>query len=174
MKKIKLMSAAFCLIAASLLMLGSNYASLTVKDQLSAQKISFPDKATLEKDNSKLVSFADKAVDTGDEAKAYSDYIKGHLAKVADGKTYSEVSGEFQKDRTNKTLEAQRTNLFMGETLRGLLLNAWGWGLVGKIALWASYAVFIVSVGLLVWAVADSGTRKSLPAHTAAKRKAKK
>jgi len=40
--------------------------------------------------------------------------------------------------------------LFRGETLRGLLLNAYAFGKIGQIALWAAIAVFIGAVIMLV------------------------
>jgi hypothetical protein len=38
------------------------------------------------------------------------------------------------QDPNNKELADQRMTMFMGETLRGMLLNAWGWGTIGTIA----------------------------------------
>ena len=69
---------------------------------------------------------------TGAQAKAYSDMIAVHLSKVAGGKTYSEVSDAWIASNADPTkrdpaLGAQRQTLFMGETLRGLLLNVRGW-----------------------------------------------
>lgn len=145
MKKLLLVLGVVLLAAGGLVMWGSKFATGMVHDQLAAQKITFPDKAALEEDNPALVKYAGQKVDSGEKAKAYSDYIGGHLKNVADGKTYSEVSSEYQKDRTNQTLSGQRQSLFMGETLRGLLLNAWGWGLVGTIAMYA--AVFLLAAG---------------------------
>src|SRR5688572_494902 len=146
MKKILLGLCLAWVIAASLVLWGSNFATSVVHDQLVAQKITFPDKESLQEDNPALVKYADQRVDNGEKAKAYSDYIGGHLKNVADGKTYSEVSSEYQKDRTNQTLAGQRTTLFQGETLRGLLLNAWGWGLIGTIALYAAIGMYVVAV----------------------------
>jgi len=164
MKKILLLVAGVVLVAAaSLALWGSRFATGMVRDQLVAQKITFPDKATLEKDNPALVKYAGQAVDNGEKAKAYSDYIAGHLKRTADGKTYSEISSEYQKDRTNQTLANQRQTLFMGETLRGLLLNAWGWGLVGMIVLYASIALYVAGAAALVAALL-------LPAKPAKKR----
>mgnify|MGYP001037945690 FL=1 len=134
---------AVLVVAASLALWGSRFATGFVRDQLVAQKITFPDKATLEKDNPALVKYAGQAVDNGEKAKAYSDYIAGHLKNVAGGKTYSEVSSEYQKGRSNQTLAAQRQTLFMGETLRGLLLNAWGWSLIGSIAGYAAITLYV-------------------------------
>ena len=163
MKKILLGLCLAWVFAASLVLWSSKFATGVVHDQLVAQKITFPDKASLEEDNPALVKYADQVVDNGDEANTYSDYIGGHLKNVADGKTYSEVSGEYQKDRTNQTLAAQRTTLFQGETLRGLLLNAWGWGLIGTIALYAAlgmYAVAAIVAVVLVIAPVKKHSKK--------------
>jgi len=149
MKKVLLGLALVWAVAASLVMWGSNFATGTVHDQLAAQKISFPDKTALEEDNPALVKYAGQMVDNGDKAKAYSEYINGHLQKIAGGKTYSEVSSAYQLDKTNTTLAGQRQSLFMGETLRGLLLNAWGWGLIGTIAMYASVVLYVASLGAL-------------------------
>ena len=160
MKKILLVTAVALAVAASMAMWGSNYATKTVHDQLAPQKIVFPDKTALEEDDPALVKYASQTVDNGEKAKAYSDFIAGHLKSVADGKTYSEVSGEYQKDRTNQTLAAQRQTLFMGETLRGLLLNAWGWGLVGLIVLYASVALYVAAAVALVAAITVPAGKK--------------
>lgn len=153
MKKILVASGVMLAVVASLVLWGSTFATNMVHDQLVAQKISFPDAATLKEENPTLVKYAGQTVDSGDKAKAYSDYIGGHLKNVAGGKTYSEVSSEYQKDRTNQTLAGQRTTLFQGETLRGLLLNAWGWGLIGVIALYAALALYTAAAGLVIAAV---------------------
>lgn len=161
MKKILLVVGVVLAVAASLAMWGSKFATGFVSEQLAAQKITFPDKATLEEDNPALVKYAGQKVDSGDEAKAYSDYINGHLKNIADGKTYSEVSSAYQKDRTNQTLAGQRQSLFMGEALRGLLLNAWGWGLVGTIAFYASLALYLAAAGIVVAAIVYSPKKRS-------------
>jgi hypothetical protein len=53
------------------------------------------------------------------------DYIGLHLKGIGKGQSYSEVSGAFLKDRNNQQLAQQRQTLFMGDTLTGMLLNAW-------------------------------------------------
>lgn len=142
MKKVLVALGVVLVVAASLVLWGSKFATGTVRQQLAAQKISFPDKAALEEDNPALVKYAGQTVDSGEEAKAYAMYIEGHLKNVADGKTYSEVSSAYQKDRTNQELATQRQSLFQGEALRGLLLNAWGWGLIGTIAMYIAVALY--------------------------------
>ena len=68
---------------------------------------------------------------------------------IGKGQTYSEISGAFLKDPTNKQLAQQRQTLFMGETLRGMLLNAWGWGTVGNVARLAGIVLLLIGVILL-------------------------
>lgn len=114
-----------------------SFASKNVREQLVEQKIFFPPKgeALDEKTYPDLQKYAGQQVDNADKAKAYADgYIKKHLAKIANGKTYSEVSSEFLKNPKDQTLATQRQNLFMGTTLRGLLLNAYAFGTLGNIA----------------------------------------
>lgn len=160
MKKILLVLSVALIVVASLVMWGSKFATSFVREQLAEQKITFPDKATLEKDNPALVKYAGQTVDSGEEAKAYSEYIQGHLKNIAGGKTYSEVSSEYQKDRSNQELAAQRQSLFMGEALRGLLLNAWGWGLIGTIACYVAVAMYVAAAGTLVAVVVAKPAKK--------------
>jgi uncharacterized membrane protein YeaQ/YmgE (transglycosylase-associated protein family) len=40
--------------------------------------------------------------------------------------------------------------LFRGETLRGLLLYAWGWSVVGRIAFYSAIAAFAGALVVLV------------------------
>ena len=178
MKKILLTVAVVLFGASGLLYWGSSFATNMVHDQLTDQHISFGAKESLEKEGEpqEILQYAGQPVDSGPKAKAYSDYIKGHLKKVAGGKTYSEVSGEFLKDTKNTTLAGQRQTLFMGETLRGLLLNAWGWGLVGSIALYSSIAVFVVGVGVFLFAAQMGAPKKAASPKvvSSAKKKASK
>ena len=50
-------------------------------------------------------------------------------------------------------LGGQRQALFMGETLRGMLLNAYAFGTLGKIAMMASYVMFIGGALFLILAL---------------------
>ena len=80
-----------------------------------------------------------------------------HLKKFAGGQTYSQVSTNALADPTNATLQAQRTTLFQGETLRGLLLNAWGWSVAGTIAAdvsWFAFAGALVVFLAMVYGLA--------------------
>ncbi|MEJ5998790.1 hypothetical protein [Corynebacterium sp. H130] len=42
-----------------------------------------------------------------------------------------------------------RDSLFKGDALRGILLNAYGWWLVGSIAIWAGAGLLALAVILL-------------------------
>lgn len=152
MKRYVVLVAVVVLAAAgALVMWGSVFAKNMVHDNLIEQNIKFGSAEALKAEGDEyLVKYAGQDVDNGAKAYAYSQYIKGHLEKVAGGKTYSEVSAAYQKDKTNKTLEAQRMTLFMGETLRGLLLSAYGWGLMGIIAFWTSLGLFAAAALALV------------------------
>ena len=148
-------------LGGSLLMWGSNFGTNMVHDQLSAQKISFPPKGSPGLDPKEfpgLQRYAGQAVDNGPKARAYADqFIAAHLMSAAGGKTYSEVSSAAQKAPTDTKLAAQVQTLFRGETLRGLLLYAWGWSVVSHIAGLVAYAAF--AAALIVLAALISGLR---------------
>jgi hypothetical protein len=136
------------IVAGVLALIGGAYDHKVVRDQLRPQQISFPEKG--KELPASLNEFAGERVDTASEAKAYADdFIALHLKGVAGGKTYSQVSAAFLEDPTNEKLAQQRQTLFMGETLRGLLLQAWGWGTIGTIATIAGIALIALG-GLLL------------------------
>jgi hypothetical protein len=155
------------LVAGGLLTWGHNFSSDYVTKELSSQHVSFPDAAGLKAEGrSDLVQWAGHSVNTGDEAQAYASYIDGHLAKVAAGATYADLSvpqtaakdavtaaiAAKQPQATIDALQAnvttitgQRTTLFNGETLRGLLLSAYAWSTVGMIAGLAAIGAFLAA-----------------------------
>ena len=125
-----------------------------VQNQLSEQQIKFPPKGSPGLDPKEfpgLQRYAGQAVDNGPKAKAYADqFIKVHLKGVANGQTYSQVSALSQKNPGDAKLAAQVQTLFRGETLRGLLLYAWGWSVVGMIAYWTGIAALLGAVAVLI------------------------
>jgi hypothetical protein len=134
-------------VGGGLLLFGAHFGLNMVHSQLDAQGITFPAKgspALSPKEFPDLQRYAGQKVDTGPKAKAYANgFINRHLAAVAGGKTYSQVSTLSQADPTNATLTAQVATLFKGETLRGLLLYAWGWSVVSTLALYAAIGALI-------------------------------
>jgi len=138
---------AFC---AGFLYWGNSFIHGQVQDQLVQQKISFPAAGSpgfSVAEYPLLQQYAGQAVDNGPKAEAYANhYIGYHLSKVAGGQTYSQVSAAYLAGGSKSaTLAAQRTTLFMGETLRGLLLNAYGWWQVGQYAFYAAIGLTIAA-----------------------------
>jgi hypothetical protein len=137
------------IIAGVLALIGGAYAGNVVHDQLSPQQIYFPAKG--KELPAKLNQYAGQQVDNGAKAKAYANDFTGmHLKGIAGGKTYSQVSAAFMANPKNADLAQQRQTLFMGETLRGMLLSAWGWGMVASVATIAGIALLGIGVLLLL------------------------
>ena len=139
---------------------GSSFINGMVHDELVAQKISFPPPSQIKAGGAldpaefpaEIRSYAGQQVDSGDKARVYAnDFIGIHLQKVANGQTYSQVSAASLADPKNTALQNQANTLFKGETLRGLLLNAYGWS---QVALYAFYT----AIGLTVAAIAVFAT----------------
>ena len=61
-----------------------------------------------------------------------------------------------QANPNDTVLSGQVATLFKGETLRGLLLYAWGWSVVSTIALYAAIAALIGFVIMLFVTVGGS------------------
>ena len=129
----------------------ASFANSFVTDQLVAQKVYFPDASQAVTGGAldpavypSLQQYAGQQVDTGDKAKAYAnDFIGHHLKGVYNGLTYSQVSSLASANPTDTKLAAAKTTLFQGESLRSMLLSAWGWS---QVALYAFYA----SIGLML------------------------
>src|SRR4051794_2659679 len=138
------------LVGGGLLMWGATFANNMVHDQLSDQKIFFPNKGTKALDPQEfpgLQQYAGQAVDNGPKAKAYAnEFIAAHLQQVAGGKTYSEVSAAAQLAPDDTKLAGQANTLFKGETLRGLLLTVWGWSVVARIAFLTALGAFLGAI----------------------------
>jgi hypothetical protein len=164
--------AAGLVVAGVLAIVGGSYAKQVVHDQLGPQKVFFPpdEKSGLP---ANLSQYAGEQVDTGAEAKAYAeDFIGLHLTEIAGGKTYAEVSSAAQANPDDQELAQQTQTLFRGETLRGLLLNAWGWGTVGTVALIAGIILVVLGALLLLlpfldWLLNERGRPKREAAATA-------
>jgi hypothetical protein len=146
-------------VGGGLLLFGSHFGLDMVHTQLSAQAISFPAKGSpglTPAEFPDLQRYAGQKVDTGPKAKAYANgFINRHLATVAGGQTYSQVSAASQADPTNAKLTGEVATLFKGETLRGLLLYAWGWSVVSTIALYAAIGALLGFVVMAMVTVGD-------------------
>ena len=133
-----------------------------VQQQLTAQDITMPEGGALEslsdKDREALEPYAGTRLDSGAKARAFADhYILAHMNASSDNRTYEQVSGEFmalsdeqKASEEGQELAALRQSLFMGNTLRGLLLYGYAFGTMGTIAGLASIAAFLGAALLAV------------------------
>lgn len=124
-----------------------SFTTSQVHNELAAQKIYFPPAGSAALSSADigpyLNQYAGQQLLTGDQARAYADhFIAVHLSEVAAGQTYAELSTKAQADPTNAKLQGQVATLFKGETLRGLLLNAYAFWTVGVIARLAAFVAF--------------------------------
>jgi uncharacterized membrane protein len=148
-------AAAGIIIVGILAVVGGSYDKQVVHDQLVPQKIFFPaagSPALLPG----VKQYAGQQLVNGAQAKAYANnFINVHLSKIADGQTYAQVSAAALAAPTNVKLAGEKATLFQGETLRGLLLNAWGWSLLGTIATLAGFLLIALGAILLLLPLAN-------------------
>lgn len=161
--------AALLIVGGGLLTWASVFVGNQVESQLVAQRITMPSGPALEalgneEDKAALAPHAgdgNNLMRTGEQARAFADhYILNHMNKSSDGKTYEEVSGEFLKlsaeekaSEAGQEMAQLRQSLFMGNTLRGLLLNAYAFGTMGTIAGIAAIAAFVGAAVMIVLSV---------------------
>ncbi len=162
--------AAVLLAAGVLLTVASSFVNGQVSEQLSAQRITMPDQQAMASlsptDQDALRPYAGQQMTTGDQAKAFADhYIQAHLNAMGGGRTYDDVSGEYlqlSKDPnadpgTLKELGDLRQTMFMGATLRSMLLTAYAFGTMGTIA--AIAAMFAYAGAVVLAALGALGLR---------------
>ncbi len=153
------------LAAGGLLLWANTFIGNQVHDQLTMQGITMPEGEALsglpKADAAALKQYAGSPMDTGPEAKAFADhYILVHMNEASQGQTYEEVSGKFiglsDADKASpdgQALGQLRQTLFMGDTLRGLLLYGYAFATIGTIAGLAAIAAFVGAAVLLVLAL---------------------
>jgi hypothetical protein len=148
-------------IGGGLLLWGHSVVSTDVHNQLAAQKIVFPAAASPEikalpaSDAAAMRAYSGQLMTTGAQAETYADhFIAVHLGEIGGGKTYSQLSAAAMAQPKNAALAAQVETVFKGTTLRGMLLNAYGWWQLGQIILisaivaFAAAGVFLIGSGL--------------------------
>ncbi|HET6790007.1 MAG TPA: hypothetical protein VFI35_00290 [Actinomycetota bacterium] len=164
----KIVSGAGAVIAVVLIAVGAmaiyggNFGQQNVRDRLEPQNISFPPaEAMTPEEKAEIGEFAGQKVENGVQAEAFSRYIGGHLVGINDGATYSETSAAAREKGLDPDvaaeLQGKADTLFKGETLRAILLNAYGWWTVATIALWAGFAM--VAAGLFLGILSILGFR---------------
>jgi hypothetical protein len=147
-----------------------------IHDELVSQQIYFPGTDTIKAGGAldpaefpaEIRNYAGQQVDNGDKARVYAnDFINKHLQGVANGQTYAQVSGAagaasaklatMSKDDPNYAtqsalvakLNGQKATLFNGETLRGNLLNAYGWDTFGTYTIYAGIGLLLAALVVL-------------------------
>ena len=175
----QLVSTAALVVAATLIVLGGlatyggHFGQQNVRDRLEPEQVSFPPLAAMSPEEQAAVGeFAGQQVTTGPQAEAFSRYIAGHLEFVNDGKTYAETSAAARVEgldpKIAADLGAKADVLFKGETLRAILLNAYGWWTIATIALLAGYVMVGAGIVLLVLALLGFRHAKRMTAQVPA------
>jgi hypothetical protein len=145
--------AAILLGAGGLLLWGSTYTHNMVHNQLAAQQIYFPPKAAFAHAKAgteitpsmipSVSQYAGQQLVTGQQAQSYADnFIAVHIANMTGGKTYAQLSAAALAQPNNTKLAGEVATVFKGETLRAILLNAYGWWKVSQITYIAALAAF--------------------------------
>src|SRR3954463_6993191 len=163
-----LLLVAVLLVAGGLLTWASVFINNQVTDQLGAQHVTMPTSETglsdlPPADQAALKQYSGQKLTTGAQAEAYANhYIAVHLQGIGGGKTYSEISGQYiqqcasdPKAAATKActdLAQTRQTMFMGETLRGLLLYGYAFATMGTIAGYGAIAAFIGAALMLLFA----------------------
>ena len=147
--------AAVLIVVGGLLTWASTFVDDNVRTQLAAQRIYFPEAGSEQLNDPKvkpyLEQYAGQQLLTGEQARAYADhYIKVHLDESTGGKSYSELSTISRANPDDEKAAGLVQLAFRGETLRGLLLNAYAFGTMGTIAMYAAWASFIGALTMLV------------------------
>jgi hypothetical protein len=148
------------LIAGGLLMWGYSYTHKNVHNQLAQQQIFFPPKAAFAhpQPGSEITAamipsvsqYAGQQLLSGPQAEAYADhFIAVHLSELPYGGVYSKISTAARAEPKNTKLTELKTTSFQGTTLRGLLLEAYGFSKIGTIMLIGSIASFILALVML-------------------------
>jgi hypothetical protein len=155
----------------ALLFWGYSFADTNVHEQLAAQRITFPEKGSEAlkppEIGTYLNKYAGQQLTTGAQAEAYANhFIAVHLTQSTGGRTYSELSTESRANPTDTKLAGLVQTAFRGETLRGLLLNAYAFWKIGQLAKIGMYVAFAAAAamalltGLGLWHIAKGSPRE--------------
>lgn len=144
----------FC---AGFLFWGNSFIHNQIQTELTSQQIYFPPAnssaitALPAEKQAAMNQFGGQQLTTGEQAQVYANnFIGVHLSEIAGGQTYSQVSAKAQANPTDTKLAGQVQTLFRGETLRGLLLNAYGWWTIGTYALYAAIGLAVAAFAVVV------------------------
>jgi hypothetical protein len=147
-----------------------------IKTQLTAQQVYFPTADQIKTGGAldpaefpqEIRDQAGKQLVDGNQARIYAnDFLGKHLQGIAGGSTYATIGSKIsaanallastpKTDPNYATLQAnvatlngQRDTLFKGETLRSMLLNAYGWWTIGVYTTYAGISLMLAAFGVL-------------------------
>jgi len=153
-----------------------NFTTNQIKDELTAQQIFFPGADQIKAGGAldpkefpqEIRDQAGNQVTDGNQARIYAnDFLAKHLAGIEGGATYATIGSKISAANaalasTPKTdpsyaalqarvatLNGERDTLFKGETLRSMLLNAYGWWTVGTYTTYAAYVLMLAALVVL-------------------------
>jgi hypothetical protein len=159
-------------VAGGLLLWGHNFVNDQVHTQLAAQKIIFPPagseaiKSLPAADATAMTAYAGQLMTNGAQAQTYADhFIAVHVREIGGGKTYAQLSAAALANPKNTALAEQVQTIFRGETLRGLLLNAYAFWEMGQIMLIGAIVAFVAAAALLILSLFGIAHRRHVPAE---------
>jgi hypothetical protein len=147
-------------VAGSLMLVGYSFANSNVHSQLAEQQITFPAAAAFAHPVAgteitpsmvgTVSKYAGEPLTTGAQAEVYAnDFIAVHLNEIGGGLTYAQLSAKAMAlpkgSPAYTAAEATVQTVFQGTTLRGLLLEAYGFSVFAEIALWGAIAAFALA-----------------------------
>jgi hypothetical protein len=162
--------------ASGFLIFEGNFATNMIQSELTAQQISFPGADQIKTGGAldpaefpqEIRDQAGKQLVDGNQARIYAnDFLGKHLQGVAGGSTYATIGTKIsaanaalaaasKTDANYATLQAniatlngQRDTLFKGETLRTMLLNAYGWWTIGVYTTFAGFGLMLAALAAL-------------------------
>jgi hypothetical protein len=149
------------IVAGALSLVGYNYTSSNVHNQLAEQDIYFPSKAAFAAAQPGtevtpgmrpyLAQYAGQELLDGSQAEAYADhFIAVHLSEMPYHGIYSKISEAALTNPADKALAAEAQTVFQGTALRGLLLEAYAFSVFGQIALLAAIASFALAFAMAI------------------------
>lgn len=151
------------LVAGGLLTWGHSYVNSNIHSQLAPQQIAFPTKAVwtqkLKADTGGkvpaqavpyLIKYAGQPVTSGPQAQAYANYLIAYdMRAMPYHGVFSQIATALFAAKPGSPqatqLAALKQTSFMGTTLRGMLVEAYGFWKVGEIMLWGAIASFILA-----------------------------
>lgn len=143
-------------IAGPIMVLRGRSGRKEIRTELAAQKITFPGHGL----PAELAGYAGRYVESGPEAHAYAEFIKGNLAHATGGRTYAEITAELHATGgDDEKLSKLRQTAFMGQSLRASLMSAYqAWHLTTLVT---GLGAALTGLGIAMVATADALTPRS-------------